>query len=171
MSLLGALGIALLIFPFPAEAQSIKLKSGKALGNACQFKDVETGSLTVRDNGKVLEGSTVQISLECNTKGVQLRAEQPVQESPSSFSLEDSPYNAYVGAIVEYISDGPGNSPNVSETIEVNNAGNPSETTQERGNGRPTAGENKITIKMRVESEEILPAGEYTFTINLTAVP
>jgi hypothetical protein len=167
------LGVAGLILPFQAVAQSVELKLHTALGNDCEFKDIETGSLVVSNDGKVLEGNAVQLTLPWNTKGVQLQAEKQVQSSPSSVSLEDSADKDYVRATVEYKTDGPGNSPDVSETIEVNNAGNPSAITQKRGNVWQIIGKSDLTVKMsnvpfggrRLQSEDqvlLFPDGQLT---------
>jgi len=146
--------------------------SGTVDGN-CTFTLNQTGVLGLSNDGRgfdsqIADGRPAELILDCTLIGVQLQVEQPQQTLPLDISLSDSPYNGEISAEVNYQTfffNSP--TPICLDTLIVNDAS----LTDLSGCALWSLGRNEITVNMTVESDVVIPGGNYSYRVKLTAVP
>lgn len=154
-----------------ATAQSVLVPFNANINGDCAFILNQVGVLGLSNDGRTFDsqiagGQSAQLTLNCSLIGVQLQVEQPEQALPLDYFLTDSPYNGDVSAEVNYQTFF-FNSPICSDTLIVNDTS----PTDLSGCGLFSLGRNEITVNMTVESDVVIPGGNYSYRVRLTAVP
>jgi len=160
-------------------SQTTQVPFSGTVDGSCTFTLNQTGVLGLSNDGQtfdsqIADGRSAEVSLNCNSIGVQLRVEQPQQILPTTYSLSDSPYNAAVSAEVTYRTFnslsplfGP---PTCSETLSVDDD-SPTDLSGSSGCRVFSFGENEITVNMTVTTDSVIPGKSYIYRVKLTAIP